>query len=386
MGILEDLVHHPDRVSYEDLVDILEDDSVNERLFGLADEVRRKYLGDEVFLRGIIEFSNYCRRSCLYCGIRAPNRRLSRYRMSPDEIVERAHLIASKGIKTVVLQSGEDPWYSPETISEIIRKIKEKADVAVTLSLGEWPESHYRLWKDSGADRYLMRHETASPELYRRLHPDGDLETRREKLLTLKRLGYEVGAGCMVGLPGQGPRELAMDLIFTRELDADMVGIGPFIPHPDTPLGNEKRGDLTTCLKMIALTRLLIPDSNIPATTAMGTIHPRGRELALKCGANVIMPNMTPSPYRARYQLYPGKICVFERDTICADCVVNLVKRSYYRVSEDKGFRIGRWRDELLRSEHPHPEQGDLLQKGERDTPRVRLPHKAQGGLSGSGG
>ncbi len=364
MEIVKKLLYKRDSVTYEDLVDILKDDKVNEKLFEAADEVRRKYLGDEVFVRGIIEFSNYCRRKCLYCGIRSPNTSLSRYRMSPDEIIKRAKIVADLGIKTVVLQSGEDPFYMPDIIADIIRKIKSSRDVAITLSLGEWPESYYEIWKDAGADRYLMRHETADESLYKKLHPDSSFKERAFHLYTLKRLGYEVGAGCMVGLPGQGPEELAKDLIFMRDLDADMAGIGPFIPHPETPLANESKGSLEMCLKMIALTRLLIPTCNIPATTAMGTIHPQGRELALKVGANVIMPNMTPAPYRAKYQLYPGKICVFESDdTICASCVLNLIRRAGYVPSKSKGFRVRRDMDELVYAQHSGGRQGGFLQE-----------------------
>jgi len=365
MGIINKLAENPDSVSYEELVWILKNDTINEKLFEAADEVRKKYLGDEVFLRGIIEFSNYCRRKCLYCGIRSSNNSISRYRMSPEEIIKRAEVIVRKGIKTVVLQSGEDPFYMPDLIVEIVHKIK-KHDVAVTLSLGEWPRRYYEMWKNAGADRYLMRHETASEELYREFHPDDTFENRKRHLYTLKKLGYEVGAGCIVGLPNQRAEDLAKDLIFIRELDADMVGIGPFIPHPGTPLRHEKRGNLTTCLKMIALTRLLIPTSNIPATTAMRALHPRGREFALKCGANVIMPNMTPAPYRAKYELYPGKICTFfEDDTICVDCVLNLI-RSIGRIpSRSKGFRVGRDTNELLRDEHTCVEQRDSIQISE---------------------
>ena len=368
MGIIEKLLRNPDSVDYEELVWILKKDTINEKLFDAADRVRKKYLGNEIFLRGIIEFSNYCRRKCLYCGIRAPNPSISRYRMEPDEIIDRAGLIAEKGIKTVVLQSGEDPHYMPDIMTYMIRKIK-RFDVAVTLSLGEWPEEYYRIWKDAGADRYLMRHETACEELYERLHPDDTFRNRRRHLYILKRLGYEVGAGCMVGLPNQKVEDLAKDLIFMRELDADMVGIGPFISHPGTPLRNERSGDLITCLKMIALTRLFIPTTNIPATTAMDAIHPRGRELALKCGANVIMPNMTPKPYRTKYDLYPGKVSNFNSDdTICLDHVMKLIESVGRIPSKSKGFRIGRDENELLRYEHSRSEQRNSLQVCERDT------------------
>lgn len=364
--IIWKLTYKRDSVTYDDLVDILKDSSIDKELFKAADEVRERYLGKEVFLRGIIEFSNFCRRNCLYCGLRAPNFHLSRYRMTKEEILKRVKVIYEKGIRTVVLQSGEDPFYMPDLIADIVYEIKKQYDVAVTLSLGEWPKEFYKLWKEAGADRYLMRHETASEEIYAKLHPGHTFGERARKLLELKELGYEIGAGCMVGLPQQDAEKLALDLIFMREIDTDMAGIGPFIPHPDTPLAREKGGDLRTSLKMLALTRLLIPTCNIPATTAMRAIHPRGRELALKCGANVIMPNMTPSPYRAKYQLYPGKICIFEKDdTICASCTVNLI-RSIGRIpSRSKGFRVRRDKRELVHVEHSSDEQGKRLQNRE---------------------
>ncbi len=260
--------------------------------------------------------------------------------MSLQEIIDRARLIANFGIKTVVLQSGEDFQYTTEDISRLVQEIK-KLGVAVTLSLGERSFEEYRVWREFGADRYLMRHETANPELYKALHPNDSFETRKSHLLQLKKLGYETGAGSMVGLPAQTPYDLALDIAFLKELDADMIGIGPFIPHPDTPLADAKAkgGDLRTCLKMIALARIAVPTANIPATTALGTIHPFGRELGLKWGANVIMPNMTPNPYRPNYSLYPGKICVFENDTACANCVKILIKRAGLVISDDYGYR-----------------------------------------------
>lgn len=337
-GVLEKIVRHPEKVSLEEIAWVIANDELNEQLFALADEIRQKYLGKEVYLRGIIEFSNYCRNDCLYCGIRASNKNITRYRMSVDEIVERAKLIAQMGIKTIVLQSGEDPYYTKDMIAEMIHRIK-KFNVAITLCVGEREFDEYAYWKQAGADRYLMRHETADEELYKNLHPNDSFEIRKSHLLKLKQLGYETGAGSMVGLPGQDELSMAKDVLFVYELDADMVGIGPFIPHPDTPLGNCKAGDLTKTLKLIALTRLFLPDANIPATTALGTIHPFGRQLALKCGANVIMPNFTPSPYRAHYTLYPNKICIFENDVACGECTKNLVKSTGYQVSDDFGYR-----------------------------------------------
>jgi biotin synthase len=316
----------------------INDRTFNEALFKLADEIRRKYVGDEVHIRAIIEFSNVCRKNCLYCGLRRDNKNLKRYRMTPEEIIERARLAVQFGAKTIVLQSGEDPYYMPNVISDIVREIK-KMGVAVTLSLGEWPKEYYERWKEAGADRYLLRHETANPILHKKLRPDTSFENRVQCLLTLKGLGYETGAGSMVGLPGQTIDDLVDDLLFLKEHDFDMVGIGPFIPHPDTPLANEKKGDFTLTLKMVALTRILLPDSNIPATTAMGTIVPGGREITLRCGANVIMPNWTPSPYRQLYQLYPGKICVFEKDTACIPCVMKMIEHLGRKPGRDWGGR-----------------------------------------------
>nr|WP_245530609.1 [FeFe] hydrogenase H-cluster radical SAM maturase HydE [Pseudothermotoga thermarum] len=327
-----------EKIDVEYVAHILSTDKYDQELFEFANEVREKYVGKQVHIRGIIEFSNYCVQNCLYCGLRRDNKKLTRYRMSLQEIIDRAKLIASFGIKTVVLQSGEDFSYTTDDISYLIREIK-KLNVAITLSLGERSFEEYKVWKELGADRYLMRHETANPQLYAALHPNDSFEIRKSHLFYLKKLGYETGAGSMVGLPGQTPYDLALDIAFVKELDADMIGIGPFIPHPDTPLANEKGGDLKTCLKMIALARIAVPTANIPATTALGTINPFGRELGLKWGANVIMPNMTPNPYRPNYSLYPGKICVFENDTACANCVKQIIKRAGLIVSDDYGYR-----------------------------------------------
>jgi len=242
--ILTKILNHPDSVTLEEIAFVLSNDELTPKLFAKADEVRRKYLGTEVFLRGIIEFSNYCRSNCLYCGIRAQNKNVHRYRMTPQEIVDRAQIISAQGIKTVVLQSGEDPFYTKEVLGHIISAVKSLG-LTITLSLGERSFDEYSYWKALGADRYLMRHETADEKLYEKLHPGDKLENRKAHLLELKRLGYEVGAGSMVGLPGQDDFSLAKDILFTYELDADMIGIGPFIPHPDTPLR-----DALSCLML----------------------------------------------------------------------------------------------------------------------------------------
>jgi biotin synthase len=305
-----------------------------------ADEVRSRYCGDEVHLRGVIEFSNYCIRDCLYCGLRLSNKKLARYRMSKDEIIETALKGYHVGIKTVVLQSGDDPGYSAETISEIIQKIKEKADVAITLSVGERDYNDYKLWKDAGADRYLLKHETANPHLYANLHPGQTLAKRLEILRWLKELGLQVGAGNIVGLPGQTIQDLADDIKLMKELDVEMAGIGPFIPHPNTPLGKEKAGTLEMTLKVLSVARIVLKNVHLPATTAVGSINPKGRELALEAGANVVMPNMTPTKYRPLYQIYPDKICLDEDTEKCLGCLTKRIESVGRKISDSKGHSL----------------------------------------------
>ena len=309
-----DLLNKLDReedLTQEEIIILLEctDKKVEEQLFHLADEKRKKYVGEEVHLRGLVEFSNFCRKNCLYCGLRRGNRKLKRYRISPEEIYNISEKIALLGIKTIVLQSGEDLSYDVQTLASLISRIK-KLDVAVTLSIGEREPGEYALWKDAGADRYLLKQETFDRELFAKLHPDDDFDRRLECQKTLKKLGYEVGSGNIVGLPYQTHQALALDIKKFQEWDFDMVGIGPFIPNPDTPLGNQiadpQRKYLLT-LKVLALTRVLTKSSNLPATTALGALISKGRERALSCGANVFMPNFTPSFYQSKYIIYPGK-------------------------------------------------------------------------------
>ena len=290
----------------EELIRLLSDEENQDALFQKADEVRRRNVGDEVHLRGLIEFSNICRNNCLYCGIRRDNADVCRYRMSEDELAETARQAVALGFKTIVLQSGEDMYYTAARMCRIIEAIK-KLDVAVTLSLGERTYAEYKAFRLAGADRYLMRIETTDKELYHRLDPGMSWQRRYECLLAIKELGYELGSGIMVGLPGQSLASIAGDLLFLRDLQIDMAGIGPFIPHPKTPLAKEKGGTLNLALRTMAAMRLLLPDINIPATTAMESLHPNGRIKALCAGANVIMPNVTLTAYRQHYQLYPGK-------------------------------------------------------------------------------
>lgn len=274
-------------------------------LFERADTVRRERVGDEVHLRGIIEFSNHCRRDCAYCGLRRSNTGLERYRMEPDEILAVARKAAEAGLGTVVLQSGEDVHFTTRLLSDIIREIKRSTGCAVTLSLGELSFEDYKELKCAGADRFLLKHETADPELYRALHPGMSLKSRITCLKWLKQLGYQVGAGNIVGLPGQTARHLARDLKLLKALDVEMAGIGPFVASPETPLSGLPNGSARLTLRLVALARLMMPDVMLPATTALGVIEPGGRRKALQCGANVVMPNITPKVYHRNYRIYP---------------------------------------------------------------------------------
>lgn len=282
-------------------------DTPFEELTRAADLVRRRALGSEVHLRGIIEFSNCCCRSCLYCGLRTVNTRLERYWMEPQEVADLAVEVFRQGIRTVVLQSGDDLAYSVRDISWIVRSIKKSADMAVTLSVGERPVSHYESWKAAGADRFLMKHETANPELYARMHPGKTLGERLECLTALKGLGYEIGTGFIVGLPGQTEEDLAADVALVRALGADMCGVGPFVPQADTPLSGHSCGSVETTLRMVAGLRLLLPRIHLPATTALATLCETGQDAALRAGADVLMPNFTPAKRRAHYRIYDGK-------------------------------------------------------------------------------
>ena len=289
-------------------------------LYSEADRVRHDAIGDAVHLRGLIEFSNICRNDCLYCGIRRSNRHVQRYRMSDEELLETARRAAALGFQTVVLQSGEDMHFDQSRMCRIIEQIK-RLDVALTLSIGERDYADYKAFRDAGADRYLLRIETTDTDLYHRLNPGMSWQRRHECLLMIRELGYELGSGIMVGQPGQSIASIADDLLYFKELGIDMAGIGPFIPHPDTPLAAESGGTLELALRTMAVMRLLMPDINIPATTAMESLHPQGRIMALQAGANVVMPNVTEGEYRRLYELYPGKICVNDTPAHCRSCI-----------------------------------------------------------------
>ncbi len=327
--------------SRNDIIEILKDDLNNDWLFSLADKTREEYVGDEVHLRGLIEFSNICKRQCKYCGLRCEDKFIDRYRISKENIISYAEHAVNMGYKTIVLQSGEDEYYNTDLMCEIIEGIK-KLGVALTLSIGEKTYEEYKAFKEAGADRYLIRIETTDKTLYNQMHPNMDFDNRVRCLENLGRLGYEVGTGCLVGLPNQTIESLADDILFFKEINADMVGIGPFIPHPHTPLKDSATGSFTLALKVMALTRILLKDINIPATTAMETLNPNGRIIALQSGANVVMPNVTTTEYRAKYEIYPNKICINENPDKCKGCISAKIQSIGRIVSTSFGFRVGK--------------------------------------------
>lgn len=304
-----------------------------------ADETRRKYYGNKVFLRGLIEISSYCKNDCYYCGIRRSNKDAERYRLSREDIISCCENGYELGFRTFVMQGGEDPHFSDDVIVPIIAEIREKfPDCAITLSLGERSYESYRKMREAGADRYLLRHEAAAQELYSKLHPESmSLTNRRECLFALKELGYQVGAGFMVGAPGQNADHIIADLRFLQELEPQMIGIGPFVPHHKTPFAEEKGGTLDLTLRLLGILRLMFPKVLLPATTALGTIAPNGRELGLMTGCNVVMPNLSPVRVRKKYELYDNKICTGEEAAECRGCLQRRIESAGYAVAEERG-------------------------------------------------
>jgi len=297
-------------------------------LFSFADKVRREYCGDGVFLRGIIEFSNFCIRDCFYCGLNKNNLNLTRYRMKKEELLEGIESLAKRGIKTVVLQSGDDPGIGTLWLKDIILEIKSRFGIAITLSVGERCTDDYKIWKDAGADRYLLKIETSDKDLYGSTHSGMSYAERIRCLDGLKDLGYQVGSGNIIGLPGQTLKIIAEDILFFKERDFDMIGIGPFISHDDSRFCGREKGSALLTLKTIALTRIVTKNAHIPATTALGSLEKDYRPDGLRCGANVLMPNFTPQPYRRLYEIYPGKRCVDEPVGACNYCMGDMAKRS----------------------------------------------------------
>lgn len=318
------------------------DESLDGELFRAADKKRREIYGTAVFLRGLIEFTNHCRNNCLYCGIRAENRCAERFRLTREDILSCCENGYRLGFRTFVLQGGEDMYYTDDFYCDLIREIKGiYPDCAVTLSIGERPRESYQRYYDSGADRYLLRHETADEAHYSMLHPESMSFSRRmECLKNLKEIGFQTGAGLMVGSPYQTKEHLVKDLLFLKEFKPQMVGIGPFIPHCETPFRDKPQGALRDSLVMVALTRLLLPKALIPATTALGTIHPEGREMGLKAGANVVMPNLSPLATRKLYDLYDNKICTGEEAAECRDCLEERVKSAGYEINSARGDAV----------------------------------------------
>ncbi|MDE6501675.1 MAG: [FeFe] hydrogenase H-cluster radical SAM maturase HydE [Ruminococcus sp.] len=318
---------------------LVESDKDSELLAEYADKVRRKYYGRKVFLRGLIEISSYCRNDCFYCGIRRSNRNAERYRLSREEILLCCENGYNLGFRTFVMQGGEDLYFTDDFMCSLISEVKRKySDCAVTLSLGERSYESYRKMKEAGADRYLLRHETASPELYGKLHPsEMSIANRKECLFNLHELGYQVGAGFMVGVPFQTTEDIIRDLRFLQELRPHMIGIGPFVPHHNTPFADKKSGTLGLTLRLLGILRLMFPKVLLPATTALGTISPDGRERGLKTGCNVLMPNLSPVNVRKKYDLYDNKICTGEESAECVVCLQRRIESAGFEISCERG-------------------------------------------------
>lgn len=341
MDAVEKLIqnHELSQEEYIELLKAWENPEVSRMLTEEAVRLRKQYYGDKVYTRGLIEFTNYCKNDCYYCGIRRGNSHAQRYRLSREEILNCCENGYVLGFRTFVLQGGEDPYYTDERMAEIISSIRQGwPDCAITLSIGEKSYESYKLFKEAGADRYLLRHETASEELYCRLHPEEMLLSHRKQCLyDLKALGYQVGAGFMVGSPGQTMEHLAEDLIFLKELQPQMVGIGPFIPHHETQFADETAGSVGLTLFLLSVIRVLLPKVLLPATTALGTMDPLGREKGLAAGANVVMPNLSPVKNRKQYDLYDNKICTGEEAAECRGCLERRVLSAGYRLVAERG-------------------------------------------------
>ena len=328
-------------ISRDQFVFLLEADGEEEKeyLFEAAREVSEQVFHKEVYLRGLIEFTNYCKNNCYYCGIRCGNANADRYRLTEEEILSCCDIGEKIGFKTFVLQGGEDPFFTDEKICDLVRKIKEKhPSCAVTLSIGEKTYESYKKYYEAGADRYLLRHETANEEHYSKLHPESMSGAERKQCLrNLKKIGFQVGCGIMVGTPYQTLDNIYEDILFMQELEPHMIGIGPFIPHKDTPFKDEPEGSVDITLRLLAILRLLFPKVLLPATTALGTADATGREKGILAGANVMMPNLSPANVREKYLLYDGKICTGEEAAECNQCMRRRVERIGYHIADTRG-------------------------------------------------
>ena len=318
--------------------------SARSLLYEKARKVRHKYYGRDVYLRGLIEFTNYCKNDCYYCGIRRSNQKVSRYRLDKEQIIDCASRGYDLGFRTFVLQGGEDMHYSDDDICSIVSHLREKhPDCAITLSIGEREYDSYKRYFDAGADRYLLRQETSNPEHYAKLHPrELSIENRKRCLLDLKAIGYQVGCGIMVGSPYQTTDDIVEDILYMKEFDPQMVGIGPFIAHSETPFASMKSGGLYETLDLLAIIRLMLPSVLLPATTALGTIDPKGRELGILAGANVVMPNLSPVGVRKKYMLYDGKICTGDEAAECRRCMERRIAAIGYNVKVSRGDYVAR--------------------------------------------
>ena len=342
-NVIQKLINTGD-LTRDEIICLLEnrDSETQSYLAEKASAVARKHYRKKVFIRGLIEFTNYCRNDCYYCGIRCGNKKADRYRLSKEDITECASYGYDLGFRTIVLQGGEDMFYTDEMMVDIIKSIKkDHPDCAVTLSIGEKSYESYKAFFDASADRYLLRHETADAEHYSKLHPSNlSSENRKQCLYNLKKIGFQTGAGFMVGSPYQTNENIADDLLFLKELDPEMIGIGPFIPHKDTVFAGEKTGGLDLTLYLLSIIRLMLPTVLLPATTALGTIDPRGRELGILAGANVVMPNLSPVGVRKKYALYDNKICTGEEAAECMNCLKNRIRNIGYEIVTDRGDNI----------------------------------------------
>lgn len=330
--------HELDVEGYTHLIDNRDDEAAAE-LAERAVSVRKEIYGNAVFTRGLIEISNICKNDCTYCGIRRSNRNVERYRLDADTIVACARDGYEYGFRTIVLQGGEDGYYTDEVLSNIIGRIRESCpDTAITLSMGERSRESYERLFEAGANRYLLRHETATKEHYEKLHPaEMSFDNRIRCLYDLREIGYQVGAGFMVGSPFQTTADIARDLVFTQEFKPDMCGIGPFIPHRDTPFRDCPAGTLELTLYLLSIIRLIHPPVLLPATTALGTIDPKGREKGMLAGANVVMPNLSPVAVRKNYELYDNKICMGEESALCRGCLARRMQTVGFEVVVDRG-------------------------------------------------
>ena len=341
---LADKLERTGDLTDEEFISLLESEGpeLNEYLAEKARPVRERYYAKEVYLRGLIEFTNYCKNNCRYCGIRSGNRNAERYRLTEEQIIDCSDQGYALGFRTFVLQGGEDPYYTDERMEFIVRSIKERhPDCAITLSIGEREKDSYQRLFDAGADRYLLRHETADKEHYEMLHPkEMSYEHRMQCLRDLREIGYQVGCGMMVGSPGQTTEHLVRDLRFLQEFKPEMVGIGPFIPHHDTEYAENDAGSVEQTLRLLSIIRLLLPDVLLPATTALGTADVLGREKGLSAGANVVMPNLSPTNVRGKYLLYDNKICTGDEAAECIRCMTLRVSRVGYQVVEDRGDHV----------------------------------------------